>query len=115
MNTTRKITIQPGDTLTAIAADIGCTLRQIADLNPQVANVNFIRAGAELTVPETRSRSTQLLQDTAAMLKAKQTGKVTLVPLKDGGHLLYLPAEVSHLDLVDASLHIGHTREVGRG
>ena len=43
--------IQPGDTLTSIAATYGTTVTVLLDINPQITDPNVIIAGDELLVP----------------------------------------------------------------
>ncbi len=45
-------TVQPGDSLSAIAEANGTTLTEVIRLNPQIANPDMIHPGDEVTISE---------------------------------------------------------------
>jgi|LakMenEpi03Aug12_release.lakeMendotaPanAssembly.Ray.scaffolds.fasta_scaffold157470_1 LysM repeat protein len=45
-------TVKKGDTLSAIAAKAGISLKQLIDLNPQIKNKNLINPGQNITISE---------------------------------------------------------------
>lgn len=46
-------TVVSGDTLSAIADDLGVTLDELLDANPDITNPNLINVGQEITIPGT--------------------------------------------------------------
>ena len=56
-----RYTIQKGDTLSEISKNLGISMQEIAALN-QIEDVDFIKAGEELLLPEPRE---SLLQEPA--------------------------------------------------
>ena len=65
--------VQPGDTLSEIAAATGTTVKELADLN-QISDVDVIEAGADLQIPIKR------LEDKAVVTQA--TSMEDLKPIK---------------------------------
>ncbi len=44
--------VREGDSLSAIAEEVGTTLAEILSLNPQIANPDLIHPGQEVNIPE---------------------------------------------------------------
>lgn len=55
--------INKGDTLSAVAAEYGVSVRELLRLNPQIKNPNLITAGKELSVPVTIKSSLKSDED----------------------------------------------------
>ena len=45
-------TVQQGDTMTKIARENGVTLKELADSNPQIRNLNLIFIGQKINIPD---------------------------------------------------------------
>jgi LysM repeat protein len=67
-------TVQPGDTLSGIAAQSGVSLINLEAANPQIANPNLIYAGQQVNVPDGKSGGTATATATASGYSAVGDG-----------------------------------------
>ena len=57
-----KYTVKKGDTLTAIATKHNTTVKAIQKLNPTIINVNKIKVGQVITLPDNKTDSIEALK-----------------------------------------------------
>jgi LysM repeat protein len=60
-------TVKKGDTLSAIAAKAGISLKQLIGLNPQIKNPNLINPGQVITTSKSTSTATKPKSVAAAL------------------------------------------------
>jgi len=83
---TKPYTIKKGDTLSEIARDNGTTLKAIQEANPQIKDLNKIRPGQEIKMPEKVKDRKSVYQ---GMTKSEMAGitKDKVVERKYGGQI----------------------------
>lgn len=108
---TKSYIIQPGDTMTAIAVKHGVELAELAELNPQVSDINRIYAGCSLAVPDTRSIFETMVDYVAERLSTQSKGGPVMLPLSDGSILVYLPPSAGMDDVLAISLEVEARRQ----
>jgi N-acetylmuramoyl-L-alanine amidase len=54
--------VKPGDTMSSIARDHHLSLRELADANPQISNLNLIYIGQKINTPATSTRTNEPIQ-----------------------------------------------------
>jgi N-acetylmuramoyl-L-alanine amidase len=54
--------VKPGDTMSSIARDHHLTLRELADANPEISNLNLIYIGQKINTPAKSTRTNEPIQ-----------------------------------------------------
>jgi len=83
---TKPYTIKKGDTLSEIARDHGTTLKAVKEANPQIKDLNKIRPGQEIKMPEKVKDRKSVYQ---GMTKSEMAGitKDKVIERKHGGQI----------------------------
>ncbi len=73
-------TVQPGDSLSAIAEANGTTLAEVIRLNPQIANPDLIHPGDEITISEDAVVTAAIEEAPVAEVAETTTAEAPAIP-----------------------------------
>lgn len=106
---TKSYIIQPGESLTDIAAKHGISLEALVQLNPISATP--YSDGSGIQVPDTRGIFQTMVDYVAERLSTQSKGGAVMLPLQDNSILIYLPPSAGMDDVLALALEVEARRQ----
>jgi LysM repeat protein len=109
----KTYTIKPGDTLSQIAKQLGVSLGDITQANPQITNPNLIRTGQTINIPSATAGTTQPSQISLPQVVSSE-GVVNLGSVQEGINKIkdLLKSPLSQQTISDLNNYLENTKQV---